>query len=59
MKIKELHNRNDTDSRSPKVIAWGILHRVYSSNDSSLLKLSPAANNALVGYLVEESVLAI
>jgi hypothetical protein len=58
MKIKESHDRNGTDSRNPKAIAWGILHREYSSNDASLLKLSPTATNALVGYLVEESVLA-
>ena len=58
MKIKESHDRNDTDSRNPKATDWGTLHSEYSSNDTSLLKLSPSATNALVGYSVEESVLA-
>lgn len=58
MKIKESHDRNDTDSRNPKATAWGILHSEYSSNDTSLLKSSLTATNALLGCLVKESVLA-
>ena len=54
--LKESHDKDDLDSRNPKITAWQILHVHYSSQDPSLLKLSPTAAEKLIGYSVEESI---
>ena len=55
--LKESHNKDDLDSRNPKATAWQVLHSHYSSQDPSLLKLSPTAAEKLIGYSVEVSIL--
>ena len=55
--IKEAHDKDDTDSRNPKAVAFGILFADYCSSNSALKKLSPAAGNALIGYSIQESIL--
>jgi hypothetical protein len=55
--IKEAHDRDDTNSRNPKAVAFGILYADYCLFDPTLKKFSPDGGNTLIEYSIQESIL--
>ena len=56
MNTWDSHDKDDTDTRSPKPVSWQHLHNSYDSKESKLKVISPSAKDDLLGYSVSGDV---
>ena len=50
------HDKDDSDSRNPKPLAWESMHHLYGSNDEELLVLLSSPAQSLLGFSVPPNI---
>jgi hypothetical protein len=58
MELKKSHDKDDSDSRNPKPLAWESMHHLYDSDDEELLVLSSSPAQSLLGFSVPANICA-